>query len=97
MLKRQNININSSILQNEVTLTKFVDNIKVSVPADNLLGRETMQSDLHGLGRWAHANFMKFCKAKCKVLCMGQGSSKHQYRLTDRWIECSSAALQRRT
>ena len=53
MLKRQNININSSILQNEVTLTKFVDNIKVSVPADDLLGRETMQSDLHGLGSWA--------------------------------------------
>ena len=30
-------------------------------------------------------------KAKCKVLHMGQDSSKHKYRLGDEWIESSPA------
>ena len=39
--------------------------------------------------RWACANFVKFNKAGCKVLHMGQGNPKHNYRLGREWIESS--------
>ncbi|GAB0180709.1 hypothetical protein GRJ2_000536200 [Grus japonensis] len=41
------------------------------------------------LERWTHASLMKFNKAKCKVLHVGQCNPKHNYRLAGEWIESS--------
>jgi len=73
----------------ECTLSKFVDNTMPCGVVETLEGKDAIQRELDRLERWACVNRMKFNKALCKVLRVGQGNPKHKYRLGREWLESS--------
>ncbi|GAB0186172.1 cAMP-dependent protein kinase inhibitor alpha [Grus japonensis] len=77
----------------ECTLSTFVDDTKLCGAVDTPEEWDAIQGDLDRLERWAHVNFMKFNKAKCKILHMGQGNPKDNYRLRRERIESSPGGV----
>lgn len=58
---------------------KFADDTKMRGLVDMVEGKDDIWMDLDRLQRWAHINFMKLNKAKCKVLHLGWSNSKLKY------------------
>lgn len=82
-----NIFINVTYSGIEWTFSKIPDDTKLSDSVGLLC---SIQRDLDRLEEWAHANLMKFPKAKCKVLHLGKSNPQYQYRLGNEQIEGSS-------
>ena len=65
-----NMFINDRDDEIECTLSKFVDDTKLSSVVDTAEGRGAIQRNLDRLLAWPLVNLMKFNKAKSKVLCL---------------------------
>ncbi|KAJ7413616.1 rna-directed dna polymerase from mobile element jockey-like [Pitangus sulphuratus] len=73
----------------ECTLSQFSNDTKLCRAVNTLERWDAIQRDLDRFERLASASLMKFNKAKCKVLNLGQGNTRHKYRLSGEWIESS--------
>jgi len=71
----------------EYTPSKFADDTKMCGVIETLEGRDAIQRDLDRPERWACVSLMRFSKATCGLLHLGQGNPKQKYRLDREQVE----------
>ncbi|KAF4794165.1 hypothetical protein TURU_104984 [Turdus rufiventris] len=85
------ISINDIDKGTKCTLSKFADDPKLRGAVDTPQAWDVIQRDLVDLENCAHGNLMRFNKARCTLLYLGQGNLQCQHRQGDERIQSSSA------